>query len=495
MSAALPDQVDVLIVGAGPTGLLMANLLGVYGVDCLVVERNAGVSTHPKAILLDDEGLRALQAAGLAEEVRGHVIEGYGARYYDPAGTCFAKVDAPLTEHGYYRRNSFLQPDLERILLRGLDRFRHSRCAFGAELADFSQTDASVTARTGSKQINCKYLMGCDGGRSFVRERLGIKMPGRTDPRDWVVADTLNDPDDDRFSKFFCDPARPMVSIPAPGGGRRYEFMVMPGEDEAALLSLDAINSVLGRFRRFKAEDIVRAIVYRFHARIADHFHSGRVFIAGDAAHLSPPFAGQGMNAGLRDAFNLAWKVAGVVQGRLNGTLLQTYEQERHGPAAEMIDYAVALGDVVMPRKFDETTQAQIQDALGLVDGQVKPKPQAAYGKGFVAKSEAPGQTLVGRPCPQPSLGMSGNAPVRLDDILGAGFAWLKIGVGTDVHESVARAFGAKQVGLSAEQVNGTELSVYLGSTLLIRPDRFVGAEYRGGPTDHLSGQLQKFLA
>lgn len=479
MRSLLPDHVDVLIVGAGPTGLLLANLLGVYGIECLVVERNGVTSDHPKAILLDDEGLRALQAAGLSELVLEHVIQGYGARYYDPHGNCFAKVEAPLTEHGYFRRNSFLQPDLERVLNEGLSRFPHCRCAFLTELSGFTHEAKTVRAQIGEHRIDCNFLIGCDGGRSGVREALGINMPGKTDPRDWVVVDTANDPDRDRFSKFFCDPARPMVSIPAPGGGRRYEFMVMPGEVEEELTSLAGINTVLGKFRQFEPQDIIRAIVYRFHARIAERFKSGRVFLAGDAAHLSPPFAGQGMNAGLRDAFNLAWKLAGVLRGQLPSSILETFEAERQGPASEMVDYAVALGKIVMPSEFSAASTEEIRNALGFVDGELQPKPQAAYQQGFLARRGVGEESLVGHPCPQPIVAQSDTCdPVRLDDLLGPDFAILRLGQSPDVPAELTARLSASEVHLGQAQFSNSLLAPYSGQTLLVRPDRFVAAQF-----------------
>ena len=156
-----------------------------------------------------------------------------------------------------------------------------------------------------------------------------------------------------------------MVSIPAPRGGRRYEFMVLPGEDPQEMLARETVRSVLSRFRTVPDEDILRAVVYTFHARVAERFNIGRIALLGDAAHLSPPFAGQGMNAGLRDAFNVAWKVKLALDGIAPPHILDTYEHERKAPVTEMIEYAVALGEIVMPvGGLDEAAKRRIQASL-----------------------------------------------------------------------------------------------------------------------------------
>jgi len=146
--------------------------------------------------------------------------------------------------------------------------------------------------------MTCRFLLACDGAKSTLREQLGIAMSGITDPRDWVVIDTVNDSDRDRFSKFFCDPARPMVSIPAPAGGRRYEFMILPGEDPRVMSRRETIRSVLSRFRMVPDADVLRAAVYTFHARVAERLTSGRIALLGDAAHLSPPICRAGNECG-----------------------------------------------------------------------------------------------------------------------------------------------------------------------------------------------------
>jgi 3-(3-hydroxy-phenyl)propionate hydroxylase len=525
---SLPSEVPVLVVGSGPTGLLAASLLGAYGIETLLVERNATTSSLPKAILLDDEGLRALQAAGLADKVAAHVIQGYGARYYSPAGDCFATVEAPVTEHGFHRRNAFLQPDLERIMARGLARFGSVAARYGTTLTGLGMRDdhVAVTVETAAGKrdhLRCGFVLACDGGRSTVRELLGIAMAGATDSRDWVVVDTINDPDGDRFSKFFCDPRRPMVSIPAPGGGRRYEFMIMPGENPAAMAAPEQIATVLARFRTIAAPDILRGVVYTFHARVAERLSAGRVLLLGDAAHLSPPFAGQGMNAGLRDAFNVVWKVALATKGVVAPEIVASYETERRKPIVEMIDYAVALGAIVMPTgRFDDQTMEVISAALAGTSPRgggvsLRPRPQAIYDDGWLCRgTEAPERDHVGRPLPQPMVRTSDGSACRLDDVLGPGFA--VVGVGGETGPALGRldqpvwdrlgirrvlVVAADAVATVAAHVTVVELDddrhsglgKLSGHLLAVRPDRFVAAQCPAARPEDLAGRMAGVVA
>jgi 3-(3-hydroxy-phenyl)propionate hydroxylase len=528
MDGALPSEVPVLVVGSGPTGLLAANLLGTYGIETLLVERNATTSSLPKAILLDDEGLRALQAVALADEVSAHVIQGYGARYYSPDGQCFATVEAPVTEHGFHRRNAFLQPDLERIMARGLVRFgsvtaRYRTTVTGLEMRNDHVEVTAETADGERAHVRCGFVLACDGGRSTVRDLLDIPMTGATDSRDWVVVDTVNDPDGDRFSKFFCDPRRPMVSIPAPGGGRRYEFMIMPGEDPAAMATPEQIAAVLVRFRAIAAPDILRGVVYTFHARVAERLSAGRVLLLGDAAHLSPPFAGQGMNAGLRDAFNVAWKVALATKGVAAPEIVASYETERRKPIVEMIDYAVALGAIVMPTgRFDDRTIEVISAALAGKPPQgggvsLRPRPQAVYDDGWLRRGTgASERDHVGRPLPQPMVRTSDGSACRLDEVLGLGFA--VVGVGDETASALGRldqpvwnrlgirrvlvaaadvvAAGAAQVTVVAlDDDRHSRLSALSGHLLVVRPDRFVAAQCPAAWPEVLAGRMAALVA
>ena len=171
-------------------------------------------------------------------------------------------------------------------------------------------------------------LAACDGARSGIREALKISLIGSTYAQRWLIVDLVGSTDRFRHTRVYCDPARPALALPGPHGTRRYEFMMMPGETAEELLEESRVRGLMARH---SAEDegleIVRKVVYTFHARVATTWRKGRVLLAGDAAHLTPPFAGQGMNSGVRDVWNLAWKLAAVAQGRANTALLDTYEE------------------------------------------------------------------------------------------------------------------------------------------------------------------------
>jgi 3-(3-hydroxy-phenyl)propionate hydroxylase len=511
----------VLVVGAGPTGLLSANLLGTYGVETLLVERNATTSDLPKAILLDDEGLRALQSVGLVEKIIARVISGYGARYYAVDGSCFAEVSSPITCHGYPRRNAFLQPDLEKIMGVGLERFSHVHAQFETQLISVESADdgciALVQLADGSrKNVRCDFVLACDGARSTVRELLGIAMPGMTDARDWVVIDTINDPDQDRFSKFFCDPARPMVSIPAPGNGRRYEYMVLPGEDSAEMSTRETIRSILSQFRHVPDADILRAVVYTFHARVAERLTAGRIMLLGDAAHLTPPFAGQGMNAGLRDAFNVAWKLKLALEGQATPDIVETYQTERLGPIVEMVEYAVALGEIVMPvGGLDDAAKNEIRANLmgeDAASGDVvvmRPKPLAVYERGWrLTAKKAGGGGLTGQACPQIKVATPAGEIMFLDDILGSGFALVALGdEAIEALNALVPLKGSgllpKTVSICLEESTKKAGSLYLtgddfglkahaDTLILVRPDRYIAAHWNVESAAKIPGDISR---
>ncbi|MDQ2713711.1 MAG: bifunctional 3-(3-hydroxy-phenyl)propionate/3-hydroxycinnamic acid hydroxylase [Chloroflexota bacterium] len=435
----LRDEVAVIVVGAGPTGLTVSNLLGLAGIDTLLIERNAGLSAWPKAISIDDEGLRTCQALGLGREVLANALLDIGARYVS-GERLLVQVTPTSRRNGYPLISTFNQPELEATLLAGLQRFDCVTTRFQHTLEALEQDEQGIVAsiRTAEgelRRIACAYLLACDGGKSFVRRALNIPMRGSTFQQRWLVVDSIQDSDPSPFATFFCDPRRPSVSVPAPHNGRRWEFMLLPGETEADLLAEDSTRALIQQAGGPGDARIIRQAVYTFHAALACNFARGRIFLLGDAAHLMPPFGGQGMNSGLRDAHNLAWKLALVLQGRAHPRLLETYHEERYDHVAQMIRFSAFLGRAVMPMR---RSSALMRDSLLAVltalppirtflsEARIKPQPRYQQGLLLSAGGRA-GKVLAGQMLPQPQVLTVEGEAVLLDDVLGPGFALLRL--------------------------------------------------------------------
>lgn len=248
-----------------------------------------------------------------------------------------------------------------------------------------------------------------------------------------ALVDLENTTDPSRDTKVYCNPSRPCLSLPGPNGTRRFEFMLHDGEEDAGTLAPENVASLLRLYGTDDTASIRRKVVYTFHARIADRWRAGRIFLAGDAAHLMPPFAGQGMNSGIRDAHNLAWKIAAVASGHLGERLLDTYEAERRRHAAEMIEIAIRVGHVMMPRNRVQAFALQsFFRVLGLypaardyfAEMKYKPKPRFHYGFLLDPEATTPNRSFVGKLFPQ-ALVMTAGGYQLLDDVLGDGFALL----------------------------------------------------------------------
>ncbi|MGB7305748.1 MAG: FAD-dependent monooxygenase [Burkholderiaceae bacterium] len=423
----------VAIIGAGPVGLTIANLLGTYGVACVLIEQSPGTSAHPRAQTIDDESMRTLQAFGCAQKFMPLVRPANGSDYYDENGERFAHVGPGPKNYGFSKRSYMLQQELDKILLENLTGLPSVTRRFNSKLLSFDIDDSGVNLQlNGGESLRCQYLLACDGGQSSIRKALGIAMKGWTYEQDWIVLDAVDDPDTDTVSRFFCDQARPMVSIASPNNGRRYEFMLLPGESRDEVLSDQNLAQLLKPYRPWDPSKITRRAVYTFHARIAEKLSEGPVFLLGDSAHLTPPFAGQGMNAGIRDAQNMAWKLAVVCQHGLPASLLSSYEAERRGPIWAMIQVAVAMGEFVMPVGDEQVAlKASVLKALErfpqarswLFEMRFKPTPRYDAGIFVNLENQLIEASLVGEMMPQPQVICADGATVLLDELLGAGFS------------------------------------------------------------------------
>ncbi len=435
------ETIPVVIVGAGPTGLAVGNLLGMAGIATLIIERNSGLSNIPKAIVLDDEGMRICQAAGFGAAMSSRIVSDISIHCVSKE-RLLAKIVPGNKRNGYPLIATFYQPEFEAVLLAGLQRFSCVNVRFQhvVEAVEQSADCVVVSIRTpaGSLQkIRCTYLLACDGGRSIIRHSLNIALQGMTFAQKWLVVDTIDtvaEIDAPAVLKIFCDLRRPAVSIPTPHNGRRWEFMLLPGETEQEMLEPATVSALLQQADASPQTQVTRQTVYTFHAAQAKTFSQGRVFLLGDAAHMMPPFGGQGLNSGLRDACNLAWKVAMVLQDRATPQLLATYHKERSRHAAQMVAFAAFLGTIFMqtarPLALCRNLLIRLLSSLPFIWKYVvemRMKPQARYKAGFfLFKSQGKDRKMVGSLLPQPEVIAQQGQRVLLDEVLGTGFSLLR---------------------------------------------------------------------
>jgi 3-(3-hydroxy-phenyl)propionate hydroxylase len=508
----------VLIVGCGPVGMTLANLLGTYGVGTLVLERNTGLYDHPRAVGTDSDSLRAWQAAGLADALLPDMTPmgpgGLGMVYVDARRRPFMEVRPDPHESGFAFGYGLVQPLVDRALFDGLARFDHVEVRFGHRVCAVDQDERGVRVR-GRRiddrpfELRAAYAVACDGGNSGVRLQLGVAMRGSSYRRSWLVLDTLEERAPDASDtvadvEICCDPERPRVSVPRRYGHRRFEFLQRSDETEADLEAPETIRALIGLFTDPDRVRVIRRATHAFSARVAERFRVGRILLAGDAAHVTPPFAAQGLACGIRDVFNLAWKLALVAHGGAPDSLLRSYETERSAHDRDSVKLAVRLGWLMMPGS--RPAAALSQGLLRLV-GRVPavrrfvrgggPRPDIHYRSGFVWGGR---RALRGRAFPQPEVEDWKGRRRKLDEVLGSGFALVGFGVIPEHCVSLEdRAFwqrlGTRFVrvlppGHACERegdvrdldgaLRGRRWSRTRGRCVLVRPDRVVAADAMG---------------
>lgn len=428
---------DVAIVGFGPVGAMLANLLGQAGVNTVILERDIKPHTLPRAGSTDDEVMRIFQAAGLIEQLLPALDLGQSAEFLSTQGRRLVTM-CPMGRHnGFPQLAFFYQPDLEHVLHRGLERYPHVtiRMGTGVEAVHDDGDGVRVRARTGEQgrhavppdiDLRVRYVVGCDGGRSTVRNLCSIAFGGATYAQPWFVVDAKLQAPLAHVSafQFIGDTGRPTVTVPLPGNHHRWEFMVLPGEDHDDFATYENARRLVAPWIDPDELTILRHIVYTFHARTAARWRLGRVLLAGDAAHLMPPFAGQGLASGMRDVHNLAWKLAAVIAGTAGDDLLDSYELERRPHVVRMTRLTQVSGALVQTRSLPV---AKVRDiVLRLVshfryftDGRFKPHLRYRAGA-FECRHAGAGHAF-----PQPRVRTSSGRIVLLDEVMGQGWAVL----------------------------------------------------------------------
>lgn len=517
----------VVIVGAGPVGLIAANLLGSLGVPTLLVEQNEGLSGQPKALMVDDEFYRLLNALDLGQALAAHGVGPVSFDVFSPFGFRVAHIAGRISDHGFPTRTAMFQPEFERILLRGIERHDNVQVRFGTRLLSFAdQGDHIELALQGSdgtsQTLRARYLLAADGSHSPVRKALDIPFDELVKfGQRQIVVDVKDDPDTSLVAVSKLGFRRNFISLPTPNG-RRYEFSIRPQEDAEDLLDDASLT------RLFKPHGLdygqmqcIRKVVYTFHSRLARRLQQGRVFLLGDAAHIMPVFGSQGMNSGARDANNLAWKLAAVYHGRADAALLDTYHTERHRHAGETIRIATANGKLQSVRQLPVALLRDLAlGALSLVPplrryvAEMRYIPKPYLHEGVVQHVSAEPQTdtaLTGRVLPAAWV-ITPDGKTRLDDAIGMGFAlvgiapveaesslaWLEHGVWKTLQPRILTLHdddGSPRLpgvdGLTV--VDGplrALLAAHRGKWLILRPDRVVAA-IGDGPT--LADITQRF--
>jgi len=351
-------DVDVAIVGAGPTGIVAANLCGIHGLSAIAVDREPDVYDLPRAVGMWDDVQRILADAGVFDAVVPDTMIHDGGEFVDRAGRRLSGIDIPpglVTPNGHPPVRGFHQPTFERAVRARLAAHPSVSLRTRCELTTFTQeADAVVLTlrdhgRDRDEIVRASWMLACDGATSPVRKACGIAWNSLGYDREWLVVDVAlrRDAALPQHGTQICDPDRPTTLVPMPLGLHRWEFQLRAGETREEMERPGRVWELLAPWVTPHDADLVRAVVYRFHATIAETFRRGRVLLAGDAAHQTPPFMGQGLCSGVRDVHNLVWKLAHVRRGEADDALLDTYTAERHPMAVAMVTHSANTGRAI----------------------------------------------------------------------------------------------------------------------------------------------------
>lgn len=476
----------VVIIGAGPTGVTAATLLAQYGIESLVLDRWPDVYAQPRAVHMDDEVCRIVARLGIADEFAAISRAALGLRLLDTTLDVLAEFQrAPgVGVHGFPQANMFDQPELEALLRANLKHYPQTSIEGDVEVIDVvddQQVPVRVTAvgRVDRRQhtVTADYVLGCDGANSLVRNRIGSSMRDLNFEQRWLVVDVETPADLRQWEGVhqLCDPQRAGTYMRIGEARYRWEFRLNDDESAADWETIATLEPLIRPWTEHVALgelELVRVTEYTFRAQLADRWRDGRVFLLGDAAHLTPPFIGQGMGAGLRDAMNLTWKLAGVLSGDLSPAVLDTYEEERKPHARRMIGLALNVGRAMTAGgELGRLARRFVVPRLHVIPGmraKVLDSETPALSGSTLVRTPWRSRGPVGRLCPNPLL-PSGS---RLDDEIGQGFAVLSTAPLTMAQRDVAERRGA------AVHIATGQLAAWLrarhATAAVIRPDRTV---------------------
>jgi 3-(3-hydroxy-phenyl)propionate hydroxylase len=485
--SALRFDYDVAIIGMGPVGATLANLLALRGLQVLILDREPDIYALPRAVTFDGECMRVFQTIGIADEMLPDLLTVPGMRFVDSNQNIIVDWTRPggIGLHDWPVSYRFHQPNLERTLRRRLGGHENVDVRLRHEVFSLEQKTDQVLLRLENTSAGkllttrAKYVVGCDGARSTVRRFMGTELEDLKSHDRWLVLDLLLNHDLPRLGDYaiqYCDSSNPATYIRGVGNRRRWELMLPKSFDVSALSRPEEVWALLKKWITPDEARIERSAVYTFHSVLAAGWRIGRLLIAGDAAHQTPPFMGQGMCAGIRDASNLAWKLADVIAATADEALLDTYETERSPHVRIFIEEAVRLGNII---RATERAVAAGGDALAQREQEIFVTPEPKLGPGLHDDSAHAGAIAA-----QPRLGDGS----RLDDVAGyhpvlliaPALSEYSGHLGSNLHVVVADS--------EASQNYLRRLGV---AAVLIRPDRYIyGTASRADELENLLAQF-----
>lgn len=482
-------EYDVIIVGLGPTGAVLAAMLGDANIKTLVLERDTQVYPLPRAVHFDDEVMRIFQGVGIANEVLQCAQPATGYEFRNGSGEVLMRFSdgAVMMPSGWHSGYMCHQPGIENALRKKMAGQAAVDVRPGTSFVGYEQSVDQVIVEydggTARQKATARFLIGCDGGSSTVRMQAGIELDDLNFDEPWLVIDALvsNPSRLPRDNLQICDPKRPTTCVNIGHGRHRWEFMLLPHEKAEQVIEDAFILQLLEPWNCADVVEIERKAVYRFHGLVAKEWRKGPVILAGDAAHQMPPFAGQGMCSGIRDAANLSWKLEAVLKAGSPDTLLDSYQTEREPNVRAYIGLAIGMGQVVCI--LDEAAAAQ-RDA------------------GMIAMRDAGGEPMQPPPLPPLTVIVDGTEPPvgtrfiqpsadgqRLDDVLGNGPALIVRGA----VEAAIPVFALDDPKLAPYRDKlGAWLDMQGVDALLVRPDRYI---FGFGQAAELAAAYQRALA
>jgi 3-(3-hydroxy-phenyl)propionate hydroxylase len=413
----MTKKTDIILVGYGPTAAVLANLLAPLGWSIDIFDQNNEIYELPRAVFFDDEVMRVFQQIELSQEISKCAIVVQGMEFLNDSGATLASYDAPRTlgTNGWHAGYMFHQPTLEKILRNKIERYPNVRVHLNHKVNGvFKRADETYIEVQGpqkTEEYSGKFVIGCCGAKSITRKAFDSELHDYGANQSWIVIDfeLLSDLELPSKTIQYCNPSRPSTFVPLPGNLRRFELMLMPGETPETISDPKKIAQLLSKWIQPENYRVVRSAVYEFHALMVERWRSGQIFLAGDAAHQMPPFLGQGMCSGIKDASNLYWKLDLFLRGISSGALLDTYQSERKPYVNQVIESDLWLGNMI------QTTDPEIAKQRDMhflsappTETQLQPPQIKLGGEIFQAN-------LTGLPFPQT---ISSNG-VRYDSSLG----------------------------------------------------------------------------